>query len=62
MCLHLIVWKDILEEEGFDDDASLEKAIKKLETELRKARKTEADGEELESGDVRQPQLSLLSG
>ena len=45
--------QDILEEEGFDDDAALDKAIKKLETELRKARKTEADGEDLEGGEVR---------
>ncbi|TFY57542.1 hypothetical protein EVJ58_g6958 [Rhodofomes roseus] len=51
-------WADILEEEGFDDDQALEKAIKKLETELRKARKTEADGEELE--DQGPPQFDLL--
>lgn len=62
ICMYLIVRKDILEEEGFDDEAALEKAIKKLETELRKARKTEADGEELEAGDVRRLRLSLLSG
>ena len=33
-------------EEGFDDDAGLDETIKKLENDLKKARKREADGEE----------------
>ena len=35
-----------LQEEGFDDDAGLDETIKKLENDLKKARKREADGEE----------------
>jgi len=36
-----------LREEGFDDDAGLDEAIKKLETDLKRARKKEADGEDI---------------
>ncbi|KAF7310394.1 hypothetical protein HMN09_00581400 [Mycena chlorophos] len=42
-------WTYKLQTEGFDDDAALDDAIKRLETDLRKARKKEAaDGEEAE--------------
>lgn len=35
-----------LQEEGFDDGGALDEAIKKLETDVKKARKKEADGED----------------
>ncbi len=35
-----------LKEEGYDNDAALESAIKKLETDLKKARKKDVDGED----------------
>lgn len=35
-----------LQEEGFDDEAGLDDAIKKLENDLKKGRKKEPDGEE----------------
>ncbi|KAI0638787.1 actin-like protein Arp5p [Trametes polyzona] len=38
-------WADTLKEEGFSNDAALDSAIKKLEADLKKARKKEADGE-----------------
>ncbi|OJT07940.1 Actin-like protein arp5 [Trametes pubescens] len=38
-------WADTLKEEGFANDAALEATIKKLEADLKKARKKEADGE-----------------
>ncbi|KAI0820631.1 actin-like protein Arp5p [Trametes gibbosa] len=38
-------WADTLKEEGFANDAALESTIKKLEADLKKARKKEADGE-----------------
>ncbi|EMD41405.1 hypothetical protein CERSUDRAFT_109993 [Gelatoporia subvermispora B] len=41
-------WAEILQEEGFDNDAALESAIKKLELNLKKARKKEADGDDME--------------
>lgn len=41
-------WADTLKEEGFKDDAALDSVIKKLETDLKKARKKEADGEDPE--------------
>jgi actin-related protein 5 len=34
-----------LQEEGFDDEAGLDETIKKLENDLKKARKKEADEE-----------------
>ena len=33
-------------EEGFEDDAALDETIKKLEQDLKKARKKEAEGQE----------------
>ena len=39
-------WADTLKEEGFANDAALDGAIKKLENDLKKARKKEADGED----------------
>ncbi|KAI0641198.1 actin-like protein Arp5p [Trametes meyenii] len=38
-------WADTLKEEGFSNDAALDSVIKKLEADLKKARKKEADGE-----------------
>ncbi|KAH9891307.1 actin-like protein Arp5p [Cubamyces lactineus] len=38
-------WADTLKEEGFANDAALDATIKKLEADLKKARKKEADGE-----------------
>ncbi|KAI0770954.1 actin-like protein Arp5p [Trametes elegans] len=38
-------WADTLKEEGFSNDAALDVTIKKLEADLKKARKKEADGE-----------------
>lgn len=40
--------QNTLQEEGFDDDAELDSAIKKLENDLKKVRKKDADGDELE--------------
>ncbi|OSX68099.1 hypothetical protein POSPLADRAFT_1128328 [Postia placenta MAD-698-R-SB12] len=40
--------RNTLQEEGFDDDAELDSAIKKLENDLKKVRKKDADGDELE--------------
>ncbi|KAK2462122.1 hypothetical protein APHAL10511_006585 [Amanita phalloides] len=40
-------WTNKLQEEGFDDEAGLDEIIKKLENDVKKARKKEADGEEL---------------
>ena len=37
--------QDTLKEEGFSNDAALDATIKKLEADLKKARKKEADGE-----------------
>ncbi|KAI0932855.1 hypothetical protein AcW1_000146 [Taiwanofungus camphoratus] len=41
-------WADTLQEEGFDSDAALDSAIKKLEGDLKRARKKEIDGEDME--------------
>ncbi len=41
-------WADTLKEEGFANDAALEGAIKKLENDLKKARKKEANEEDVE--------------
>lgn len=41
-----IFWQNKLQEEGFDDEAGLDETIKKLENDLKKFRKKEADGEE----------------
>ncbi|KAG6919454.1 hypothetical protein DXG01_005713 [Tephrocybe rancida] len=40
-------WVIKLQEEGFDDDAGLEETIKKYESDLKKARKKEAEGEDV---------------
>lgn len=37
--------QDTLKEEGFQNEAALEATIKKLEADLKKSRKKEADGE-----------------
>ena len=42
-------WADTLREEGFASDAALEAAIKKLEADLKKARKKEANEEDREN-------------
>ncbi|KAF8341684.1 chromatin remodeling complex subunit [Amanita rubescens] len=39
-------WMNKLQEEGFDDEAGIDETIKKLENDLKKFRKKEADGEE----------------
>lgn len=36
----------MLQSEGFDDDAGLDEAIKKLEGDLKKAKKKDADGDD----------------
>ncbi|KAH9949526.1 actin-like ATPase domain-containing protein [Amylocystis lapponica] len=41
-------WANTLSEEGFDSDVALEGVIKKLEADLKKARKKDADGEDME--------------
>ncbi|KAG6874163.1 hypothetical protein C0995_005581 [Termitomyces sp. Mi166 len=41
-------WILKLQEEGFDDEAGLDETIKKLENDLKKARKKEAEGEDTE--------------
>ncbi|OBZ79113.1 Actin-like protein arp5 [Grifola frondosa] len=41
-------WADILQEEGFTNDAALDNAIKKLESDMKRARKKDADGEDME--------------
>lgn len=41
-------WADTLREEGFANDAALDSAIKKLEGDLKKARKKEANEEDAE--------------
>ena len=42
-------WTDTLKEEGFANDAVFDATIKKLEADLKKARKKEADGEDMEN-------------
>ncbi len=37
-----------LRSEGFENDAALDAAIKKLETDLKKSRKKDTDGDEME--------------
>ncbi|KAF4605659.1 Nuclear actin-protein involved in chromatin remodeling [Pleurotus pulmonarius] len=39
-------WMNKLQGEGFEDEASLDETIKKLETDLKKARKKEVDGDD----------------
>ncbi|KAH9913148.1 actin-like ATPase domain-containing protein [Epithele typhae] len=41
-------WAETLKEEGFSNDAALDGTIKKLEADLKKARRKDADGEEPE--------------
>lgn len=36
-------WKNTLQSEGFEDDAALDETIRKLEADLRKARKKDDD-------------------
>ena len=40
--------QNTLQEEGFENDAALDGAIKKLEADLKKARKKEADGDDMD--------------
>ncbi|PIL29973.1 hypothetical protein GSI_07884 [Ganoderma sinense ZZ0214-1] len=42
-------WAETLKEEGFANDAAFDATIKKLEADLKKARKKEVDGEEAEN-------------
>ncbi|KAF5377282.1 hypothetical protein D9615_006449 [Tricholomella constricta] len=49
-------WMIKLQEEGFDDDAGLDETIKKLESDLKKARKKEAEGEDV----VEEPSFPLV--
>ncbi|GLB36675.1 putative actin family protein [Lyophyllum shimeji] len=49
-------WMIKLQEEGFDDEAGLEETIKKLEGDLKKARKKEAEGEDI----VEEPSFPLV--
>ena len=41
-------WAETLKEEGFSNDGALDSAIKKLEADLKKARRKDADGEDPE--------------
>ncbi|KAI0809036.1 actin-like protein Arp5p [Irpex lacteus] len=41
-------WASTLRSEGFENDAALDAAIKKLETDLKKSRKKDTDGDEME--------------
>jgi actin-related protein 5 len=41
-----LVCQSILQDEGFEDDVRLDEAIKKLEYDLKRARKKEADGDD----------------
>ncbi|THG96060.1 hypothetical protein EW026_g5706 [Hermanssonia centrifuga] len=50
-------WIATLKEEGYDNDAALESAIKKLETDLKKARKKDVDGED---GEDEVPSFPLI--
>ncbi|PSS06632.1 hypothetical protein PHLCEN_2v3588 [Hermanssonia centrifuga] len=50
-------WLATLKEEGYDNDAALESAIKKLETDLKKARKKDVDGED---GEDEVPSFPLI--
>ena len=45
-----------MKEEGFKDDGSLDSTIKELEADLKKARRKDADGEDVE---VRTPTPSV---
>jgi ribosome-associated translation inhibitor RaiA len=49
-----------LQAEGFNDDDDLDEAIKKLESELRKAKKKDADGDEGAIVSFPIPQHTLL--
>lgn len=49
-------WTNKLQEEGFEDEAGLDEMIKKLENDIKKGRKKEADGEE----PVEEPSFPLL--
>ncbi|CCM01422.1 uncharacterized protein FIBRA_03473 [Fibroporia radiculosa] len=51
-------WENTLQEEGFENDGELDSAIKKLESDLKKARKKEADGGEPE--DPEPPSFPLI--
>ena len=42
-------WTETLREEGFASDAAFDAMIKKLEADLKKARKKDADGEDVEN-------------
>ncbi len=42
-------WVDTLKEEGFASDATFDATIKKLEADLKKARKKDADAEDVEN-------------
>jgi actin-related protein 5 len=39
----------MLREEGFENDAALDAAIKKLENDLKKSKKKDIDGDEMEA-------------
>ncbi|RDX51426.1 actin-like ATPase domain-containing protein [Lentinus brumalis] len=52
-------WADTLKEEGFANDAALEGAIKKLENDLKKARKKEANEEDVEEGPPSYPLVDV---
>lgn len=41
----------LLREEGFDNDAALDSTIKKLETDVKKSRKKDTDGDEMQVRD-----------
>lgn len=42
----LISLQNILQVEGFDDDAALDETIKKLEVDVKRARKKDPDGQD----------------
>jgi hypothetical protein len=61
---YLIESQNKLQTEGFDDDAGLDETIKKLESDLKKARKKEVDGDDVvvSRSTFSRPQLTFWLG
>ncbi|KAH7926202.1 actin-like ATPase domain-containing protein [Leucogyrophana mollusca] len=51
-------WTNTLQSEGFDDDAALDETIKKLELDLKRARKKEVEGDD--AMNVEEPSFPLI--
>ncbi|KIP05326.1 hypothetical protein PHLGIDRAFT_74446 [Phlebiopsis gigantea 11061_1 CR5-6] len=52
-------WTILLREEGFDNDAALDSTIKKLETDVKKSRKKDTDGDEMQEDVPTYPLLDV---